>query len=127
MIGWSKILDQVSKVQIKSITDPLFRYSAIVYGFGTITAIFRTDSWVTVVLFLLGSLLLFVGLVFFIYFCINEPDYLRSENFQLKKQSIELLGDRDNTMNPNIKELKFIASPYTEQLELNSNNDFGSK
>lgn len=127
MIGWAKILDQVSKVQIKSITDPLFRYFSILFGLGTITAIAKTEIWVTITLFSIGGLLLIVGLCFYIYFGVNNPDYLRSESFQLKKQTIELLGDKDNTMNPNVKELKFITSPYAEQLELNSNNEFGSK
>lgn len=127
MIGWAKILDQISKVQIKSITDPLFRYSAILFGLGTITAIFKTDAWVTITLFAIGCLLLIVGLAFFIYFGVKSPDYLRSETFQLKKQTIELLGDKENTMNPNVKELKFIASPYAEKLELDSNEEFGSK
>lgn len=125
MIGWTKILDQVSKVQVKSITDPLFRYSAVLFSLGATTAIFKTDSWVIITLFILGGLLLIVGLIFYIYFSITNPDYLRSENFQIKKQTIEMLGDKDNTMNPNIKELKFIASPFSGQSDDNSKNNFG--
>ena len=125
MIVWTKILDQVSKVQVKSITDPLFQYSAILFSLGAMTAIFQTDNWVIITLFILGGLLLIVGLIFYIYFSITNPDYLRSENFQIKKQTIQMLGDKDNTMNPNIKELKFIASPFSGQTADDSKNNFG--
>lgn len=126
MIGWTKILDQVSKVQIKSITDPLFRYSVILLALGALTAICKTERWVVITLFIIGGVLLIVGLIFFFYFSIKNPDYLRSESFQLKKQTIELLGDKDNLLNPNVKELKFIASPFAEQLDNNPNKEFGS-
>lgn len=114
-MNWTKIFEQVDKIQVKSITDPLFRYGVYLFALGTTSAIFSTASWVTILLFCVGGLFELVGLVFFCYFSIKKPDYLRSESFQIKKQSIEMLGDKENHLNPNIKNLILIASPYSKE------------
>jgi hypothetical protein len=44
------------------------------------------------------GLLILVGVLGYIYFAIKKPDYLRSEEYQLKKQSLEILGNEKNTM-----------------------------
>ena len=118
MLSLTKIFDQASKIQIKSITDSLFKYSVIIFILGIGAAVFKIYFWIIIILIFCGCLLLLLGLIFYIYFSIKNPDYLRSESFQLKKQSIEILGDKDNTMNPYIGEIKYIASPYSEM-----NND----
>lgn len=107
-----KILDQVASIRVKSITDPLFKYSLILITIALIAAAIKVDTWIVVVLFCFGGLLLILGIYFFCFFSIKNPDYLRSENYQLRKKSIELLGDKDNSGNYNVTELKYISSPY---------------
>jgi len=125
-VNWTKILDQVSKIQIKSITDSLFRYGLYLFVLGTISAIFKTPVWVTILLFSVGGLFELIGLVFYCYFSIKNPDYLRSESFQIRKQSIEMLGDKDNQLNPNIKSVIYIASPFAKEIgEGSDKNEFG--
>ncbi len=122
----TKIFEQVNKIQVKSITDSLFKYGLFIFALGTATAIFETAIWVTILLFSVGGLFVMVGLVFYCYFSVKSPDYLRSESFQIKKQSIEILGDKDNNQNPNIKNVVLIASPYSKELdEVNGKNEFG--
>ena len=94
----------------------------------TSSAYAKIALWVSVLLFSIGGLFIFIGLFFYCYFSFKNPDYLRSENFQIRKQSIELLGDSDNFNNPNIANIIQIASPspYTENLgDGNLNNEFG--
>lgn len=110
-----KILDQVGKVKIKSVTDSLFRFGIWLIGFGTTSAIFKAQTWVAIFLFSLGGIFLVVGLYFFWYFAKRNPDYLRSEIYQLRKQSLELLGDKDNMGNPNLQDIPLITSPYDEE------------
>lgn len=126
MIGWTKIFDQVSKIQVKSITDILFKYFAIMFVIATISSIFSAPQWVTILQFSVGGLLLLFALIFYAYFSIKKPDYLRSESFQITKQSIEILGDKNHLMNPNIKEIKYITNPLSRQIEdTNNNKNFG--
>jgi hypothetical protein len=125
MIVWTKILDQVSKIQIKSITDSLFRYGLWLFITGAATAIFKADTWVIVLIFSVGGLFFLIGLIFYVYYSIKNPDYLRSENFQIQKQSIEMLGDKDNCENPNIKSIVLIANPFVKGLEDDKQNEFG--
>jgi hypothetical protein len=113
-VNWTHALDQVSKIQIKSITDSLFKYGLYLFMFGTVSAIFKTPNWVTILQFSVGGLFEIIGLSFYIYFAKKNPDYLRSESFQLRKQSIEMLGDKENSFNPNVKDIVFIANPYSK-------------
>lgn len=117
MNGILKILDQVGQVKIKSITDNLFRYGISLIGFGTISAtqILNAQIWVTIILFTLGTIFLGCGLFYYGYFAKRNPDYLRSEIYQLRKQSLELLGDKDNHSNPNLDKITMITSPYDKE------------
>jgi hypothetical protein len=125
-MNWTKVLDQVSKIQIKSITDSLFRYGLYLFALGTISAIFKTTDWVTILLFSVGGLFELIGLIFYFYFSIKNPDYLRSESFQIRKQSIEMLGDKENKLNPNMKNVVYIASPFGQNLDGGTNkNEIG--
>jgi hypothetical protein len=80
--------------------------------------------WVIILLFSLGSLFCIIGLIFYIYFAKKNPDYLRSESFQIKKQSIELLGDKEN---PNLIGIISIATtnPLIEKPNPTETNEFG--
>jgi hypothetical protein len=124
-LNWSYILHQVSKFRVTSITDSLFKYGLYILMVGTISAseTFKAPLWVTIILFLLGGIFLLIGLTFYIYFAKKNPDYLRSENFQLRKQSIEILGDKDNSLNPNIKEIIYISNPFSKEIGENKKND----
>ena len=42
---------------------------------------------------------------------IKNPDYLRSENFHIRKQAIELLGDKDGLLPTNVENV--INVPYS--------------
>ncbi len=117
-----KILQQVSQVKIKSITDSLFRYGVWIILAGTASAISKADTWVTIFLFSIGSLFLLVGLYYFRFFARKNPDYLRSETFQLKKQSLHMLGDKENLFDlENANQIAKITSPYAEPTDNDEN------
>jgi hypothetical protein len=122
-LNWTKILEQVSKIRIKSITDSLFRYGLYLFLLATISAVFKTETWVTITLFSVAMLFELVGLGFYCYFAKKNPDYLRSESFQIKKQSIEILGDKDNQYNANVKDIVSISSPFAPKEIGDRNND----
>lgn len=115
-MNWTQILSQVSKIQIKSVTDSLFKNGIYMLVLGTVSAICHTAEWVTIVLFVGGGLFEITGLLYYGYFAKHNPDYLRSESFQISKQSIELLGDKNNKLNPNVREVIAIANPYAKEI-----------
>ncbi|MBS1553447.1 MAG: hypothetical protein JSU09_00855 [Bacteroidetes bacterium] len=125
-MNFAKILEQVGKFQIKSITDSLFKYGLYMSIVATISAIFKTAMWVTIFLFATSGLFIIVGLVFYIYFAKNKPDYLRTEDFQLRKQSIELLGDKDNQLNAQVTNIIDIMNPYRKELGSGNKTDFSN-
>lgn len=112
MTEWTKIFDQVEKVQIKSVTDVLFKYGFIGFSIGTIGFAFaKIPQWMLIVIFSFSGLFLLIGLFFYIYFAVKKPEYLRSEIHQQRMRAMELLGDKDNVDNPNIIHLPAITNP----------------
>lgn len=51
-----------------------------------------------------------VGCRFLSFFMFKDPDYLRSENYQIRKQAIETLGDKDGLLPTDIAQV--INIPY---------------
>lgn len=127
MMGLPKIIGQINKMEIKSVTDSPFRYGLFMFLFGTFAAIFKTDAWVVIVLFSVGGLLELFALIFYTYYGIKNPDYLRSEAYQQNKQIIEMLGDKENQQNPNVGDLKYIPSPYSHQITDGIKHELGEK
>ncbi|MFN0190231.1 MAG: hypothetical protein ACKVQV_16150 [Bacteroidia bacterium] len=112
MAEWTKIFDQVQSVQIKSVTDTLFKWGFGGLSLGTLgLAIPNTPFWVPILVFSLSSLFLLVGLCMYVHFAFKNPEYLRSETHQQRMRAMDLLGDKDNADNPNILQLPLITNP----------------
>jgi Ca2+/Na+ antiporter len=112
MADLTKIIGLIGKIQVKSIADTLLRSTLILFSFVVICAIFKVNMWIIITLFVFSGISFFFFLGMYLYFSIKNPDYLRSETFQLKKQSIEILGDKDNSLNPNISEIKYVSNSF---------------
>lgn len=112
MKEWTQIFSQVSQLKIKSVTDSLFKYGLLGLLVSTIGAIFINKDWVLIVLFSISGLLIIVGLFFYRHFAFKNPDYLRSETYQLRKQAVELLGDNEKSTNQNLKNVHLVMNPY---------------
>lgn len=122
MKEWTHIFSQVSQLKIKSVTDSLFKYGLLGLVISALSAIFIDKDWVLIVLFSISGLMFLVGLFFYCYFAIKNPDYLRSETYQLRKQAVEMLGDNERSSNPNIKGVHMIMNPYKKDQENDDEN-----
>ncbi len=114
-MNWIRLLGVVGSVKVKSITDPLFRFSLLFGVIGGAVACFPAPVFVWIFLLSCCGLCLVLGIGFYIYFAINCPDYLRSESFQISKQSLEMLGDEKNKFNPNMDKIIPIANPQVQE------------
>ncbi len=112
MNEWTKIFSQVSQLKIKSVTDGLFKFGLLGLLISVLGAIFIDKDWVLIVLFSLSALMILIGLFFFCFFALKNPDYLRSETYQLRKQAVEYLGDNERSENKNVKNIPSLMNPY---------------
>ena len=118
MISWTKALEHFEKIEVKSVTDPLFKYGlGMNLGAGAFAAFGHPQDWVLQILFGLGIACWVIALLAYIYFAIRSPEYLRSETHQQRMRAMDLLGDKENADNPNILNLPAITNPYSK-LEL---------
>jgi len=95
-----RLSDSISQVKIKSVVEAPFKAVLIIIFLAVLSAWIKAPSWVTIVIFSIGGLfaLLLVGA--YILFSIKNPDYLRSESFQLRMKTLEVLGDKDGGLLP---------------------------
>lgn len=111
-----RIFDHIGKVKIKSITDTLFKYGTTILVVASLTAVFnKPPTWSIILLYGLGSLFLIFGLVFYAIFAFKNPDYLRSETYQIQKQSLELMGDSSNQGKIDLSEKPIVNSPFDQK------------
>lgn len=116
-MDWSKITEQFSKIKVKSVVDIPLKYALLILTLGLISSFTSNHEWVTITFFCFASVLFIPAIFGYFFFSIKNPDYLRSEEFHIKKQSIELLGDKDNYLPVDTKNIVDIANPYTLQID----------
>ncbi|UEG49372.1 hypothetical protein LK994_12090 [Ferruginibacter lapsinanis] len=122
-MDWTKLTEQVNKIKVKNVVDmPLF-YGLWVLVLAVISAIFCKLVWVTLLLFCFAALLFLIAGFGYFYFTFTNPDYLRSEQYHLRKQSLEILGDKDNLLPVDARNIVDITNPY--QLQIDEGNNEG--
>lgn len=112
MIWLTKIIEHLGNQKHKAVTYESNKIGLLLIALGVGAAIFHVDTWVILSLFIAGGIFLILGLILTIYFVKKDPSYLRSESYQIQSKSIEMLGDKNNFHNPNIKDITKIASPF---------------
>lgn len=121
-MDWTRLTEQVSKIKVKNVVDmPLF-YGLWVLAFAVISGIFCQINWVTIVLFCFAGLLFLIAAFGYFFFTFKNPDYLRSEEYHLRKQSLEILGDKDKLLPVDPQNIVDITNPYPLQLDENKND-----
>jgi len=118
---WTQIFNQVSQLRIKSVVDSLLKFGILVLVLAVVGAIFNLKDWILIILFSFAGLLIIVGIIFYIYFALKNPDYLRSETFQLRKQAVEFLGDNERSTNPNIQGIPMVTNPFRPESDEKDN------
>jgi glucose uptake protein GlcU len=116
-MDWTKLTDQVGKIKVKNVVDmPLF-YALWVLAFAVISAVCCLHEWITITLFCFAAVLLFLAAFGYFFFTFKNPDYLRSEEYHLRKQSLEILGDKENLLPVNPQNIVDVSNPYNSTIE----------
>ena len=104
-------------IRIKSVVDNLSRFILIFLLFIIVAAWLKITEWLLIVFCVILCSAFLLMCFAYIYFSVKNPDYLRSENYHLRKQSIEMLGDKDNYLPLDLREIRGIANPYDEMID----------
>lgn len=110
----------VNKITIKSVVDSPGRMLLLTLGLFLLVAIFVSQLWIQIFFAAVAGIILIMIIVSYFYCLFTNPDLLRSEDYNIRKQSIEVLGDKDNYLPIDSKHLASIANPYPEvkQIEM---------
>ena len=118
---FSKLTHQVSSIKVKNVVDmPLF-YGLLILTIAFIASVFSKYEWVIIVLFCFAGLMFTIATFGYIFFTFKNPDYLRSEQYVLKKQSLEIFGTKENPISINGQNIVDITNPYQSLNEDNNN------
>lgn len=115
----------VNRITIKSVVDSAGRMLLLSLGLFLIAAIFVEQTWILVFFAVVSALILLMIIVSYFYCLFTNPDLLRSEDYNIRKQSIELLGDKENYLPVDSKHVASIANPFpeTRQIEMEEMSD----
>lgn len=112
MSEWlNSITHAISKIIVKSVVDSLGKlllFSMVIF---LLSAIFVKETWVLIVLVCFCGILLLMYIISHFYCLIKNPDLLRSEEYNIKKQVVEVLGDKENHLLIDSENLASIANP----------------
>lgn len=112
MSNWlNSITHAISKIRVNSVVDSLGKLMLLSLVVSLIAAIFVKVTWVLIVLFCFPGALLLMYTVSHFYCLFKNPDLLRSEEFNIKKQIVEVMGDKDNHQLIDTEHLASIANP----------------
>lgn len=112
MSNWlNSITHAISRIIVKSVVDSLGKLMLFSLVIFVIAAIFVKTIWVLIVLACMLGLLFFMYAISHFYCLFKNPDLLRSEEFNIKKQIVEVMGDKDNHQLIDTEHLASIANP----------------
>lgn len=112
--------DAIGAIKIRSVVDNLSRLILIIMLIIVVAAVFKIPEWLLIVFCSVLGISLLLMVYAYVYFSIKKPDYLRSEDYHLRKQSIEMLGDKENYLPLDLSEIRGIANPYDETKVIDS-------
>ena len=104
-----------TSIRVKSVVDPLIKLLVIMLVFIIVSAYLKLPDWLIIVLLWFSGSILVLVLLAYMGFAIFKPDYLRSESYNLRKQSLSILGDKENYKKVDMRHLVDIANPYMEE------------
>jgi len=112
MSNWlNSITHAISRIIVKSVVDSLGKLMLFSLMLFVIAAIFVKEGWVLIVLACILGLLFIMYAISHFYCLFKNPDLLRSEEFNIKKQIVEVMGDKDNHQLIDTEHLASIANP----------------
>lgn len=113
----NRIHNSIGTIEIKGVPDKLWQVLLILVLAFIGGACFHIKEWCLILLAVFIGLVLLLVVVVYLFFMVKNPDYLRSESFQIRKQAIEILGDKDGLLPADVSQVINVPSTNPNQLE----------
>lgn len=99
-----------AKITVKSAVNPLlWAIGLIALPLFVLSTITKNNS-LAIGMFVVASLIVITFIYSYCRFLHINPDYLRSEEYQLKAQSLKLLGDKDHPAEVNVSAIVTVVT-----------------
>lgn len=109
----NRVQNSLGSIEVKGVPDKLWRVLILMFVVLLTSSCFDVKNWCLILMAVIIILTFFLTVTVYIYFMVKKPDYLRSESFHIRKQAIEMLGDKDGLLPTNVD--KVINVPYTSE------------
>lgn len=107
----NRIQNSIGTIEVKGVPDKLWRVLLLLVIVLVGGAYLQIKEWCLILIAIVLGLVLLLAFGVYIFFMLKNPDYLRSESFQIRKQAIEILGDKDGLLPTDVAQV--INVPYT--------------
>ena len=107
----NRIQNSIGTIEVKGVPDKLWRVLLLLVIVLEGGAYLQIKEWCLILIAIVLGLVLLLAFGVYIFFMLKNPDYLRSESFQIRKQAIEILGDKDGLLPTDVAQV--INVPYT--------------
>ncbi len=106
----NRVQNSIVLIEVKGVPDKLWTVIFLLVIIWVGAAYAEIKSWCLILLAVLIVIILLLAVGSYLFFMFKDPDYLRSENYQIRKQAIETLGDKDGLLPTDIAQV--INIPY---------------
>lgn len=107
----NRIQNSIGTIEVKGVPDKLWRVLLLLVIILVGGAYLQIKEWCLILIAIILGLVLILAFGVYLFFMLKNPDYLRSESFQIRKQAIEILGDKDGLLPTDVSQV--INVPYT--------------
>lgn len=107
----NRVHNSIVLIEVKGVPDKLWTVIFLLVIIWVGAAYAEIKSWCLILLAVLIVIILLLAVGSHLFFMFKEPDYLRSESYQIRKQAIEKLGDKDGLLPTNVAQV--INVPYS--------------
>lgn len=108
---FNRVQNSIVSIEVKGVPDKLWKVLILLVLVFIGAAYADIKNWCLILLAVLFFIILLLTVGSFLFFMFNNPDYLRSESYQIRKQAIEKLGDKDGLLPTNVAQV--INVPYS--------------
>ncbi len=112
----NRIQNSIGTIEVKGVPDKLWRVFLLLIVIFLFGAYFEVKEWCLVLIAVFLCLILMLAVGAYLFFMFKNPVYLRSESFQIRKQAIEILGDKDGLLPTDIAKVINVPSPNANML-----------
>ena len=113
----NKIQNSIGKVEVKGVPDKLWQVLLLLMVILGCGAYFQIKEWCLILLAVIIALVFVLAIGVYLFFMVKNPDYLRSESFQIRKQAIEILGDKDGLLPTDLSQIINVPSTNPNLIE----------